>query len=348
MLLKQLSEAFGVSGEEDAVRALILDAVKDHVDEYHIDSIGNLTAIKRGIGATPLRVMIDAHMDEVGFMVTDHDSNGMLRFTNVGGIDDRILPGLRVRVGPEAIPGVVMWTPIHLNRDQNVKAMKDLRIDIGVTSKSAAEGKAKRGTRITFDSTFMELGQSLLRGKAFDDRGGCALLVELLQGGPYPVDILAAFTVQEEIGLRGAQVAAQRLQPDVALALECTTAHDIPDPDADPDDLTQPNPTCLLGAGPALTVMDRSMITPPQLLRFLQATAMNADIPHQLKTALGGGTDAGSIHLLNGGIPTAVISVPCRYIHSPHAYMHRDDYADTLRLVQATLATITPGVIKPL
>lgn len=348
MLLKELSEAFGVSGQEEAVRDIILDAIKEHVDEYHIDSIGNLTAVKKGTGDSKLRVMIDAHMDEVGFMVIDHDSNGMLRFSNVGGIDDRILPGLRVRVGPDAIPGVIVWTPIHLNRNQNVKAMKDLRIDIGTSSKSAAEGKAKRGTRITFDSQFMELGKAMMRGKAFDDRGGCALLVDILQGGPYPVDVLAAFTVQEEIGLRGAQVAAQRLQPDVALALECTTAHDVPDPEADPDDPSTPNPACVVGSGPTLTVMDRSMITPPQMLKFLRETAEADDIPYQVKTALGGGTDAGRIHLTNGGIPSAVISVPCRYIHAPNAYMNRDDYANTLRLVQAALGNITPDVIKPL
>ncbi|MCA9893180.1 MAG: M42 family peptidase, partial [Anaerolineae bacterium] len=146
-LLKNLSEAFGVSGQEAAVRKIVLDAIKDHVTDIHIDSIGNLTAIKKGTGERNLRVMIAAHMDEIGFMVMGHDSNGLLKFSNVGGVDDRILPALRVRVGPEGMPGVILWTPIHKNRDQDVTKLSNLRIDIGVTSKSAAESKAKRGTR---------------------------------------------------------------------------------------------------------------------------------------------------------------------------------------------------------
>jgi endoglucanase len=346
MILEQLSNETGVSGDESRVRQLILDNIRDHVTDIKTDSIGNLTALKKGTGERSMRVMLAAHMDEVGFMVTGYDSSGHLRFTSVGGIDDRILPGLRVKVGENKIPGVIMWTPIHMNRDRNVKKMKDLRIDIGVTSKSAAEGKARRGDRIAFDSTFADINGTMLRGKAFDDRAGCSLLVDILQGGPYPVDVLAAFTVQEEIGLRGAKVAAQRLTPDMAIVLEGTTAHDIPDPTADPDDPTTPNPGCKVGNGPALTVMDRSMITPPHLLRFLRETADDNDIQYQLKTALGGGTDAGRIHLTNGGVPSVVLSVPCRYIHSPTAYLSKDDYNSTLALVQAALQGITPELLQ--
>jgi endoglucanase len=346
MLLKELSEVIGVSGDEGAVRKVVMSAIQPHVTELTVDSIGNVTALKKGTGAQPLRVLLAAHMDEVGFMVTGYESSGLLRFTNIGGIDDRILPGLRVKVGKQQHNGVIVWTPIHKNTDRNVKPLKDLRIDIGVSSKSAAEGKVKRGERIAFDSYFAEIGTTTLRGKAFDDRVGCSLLIDVLQGGPYPVDLYAAFTVQEEIGLRGARVAAQRLMPAVAFVLEGTTAHDIPDPLADPDDPTVANPGCRLGAGPALTVMDRSMITPPHLLRFLRHTAEAQGIPYQLKTALGGGTDAGSIHLSNGGVPSAVISMPCRYIHSPTAYLRRSDYDATLRLVQAALQALTAEVVR--
>jgi endoglucanase len=188
----------------------------------------------------------------------------------------------------------------------------------------------------------------MLRGKAFDDRVGCSLLVDVLQGGPYAVDVMAAFTVQEEIGLRGARVAAQALNPDIGIALEGTTANDIPNPAANPDDEDQLNPVCRLGGGPALTVMDSSMIADPRLLNFLRQTAEANKIPYQLKTKLGGGTDAGGIHVSNAGIPSAVISVPCRYIHSPTAYMHRDDYTNTLKLLQAALNGITKDVTKPL
>jgi tetrahedral aminopeptidase len=347
MLLKELSEAIGVSGDETAVRKIILNAIKDHVTDIQIDAVGNLTAIKKGTGESNLRVMLAAHMDEIGFMVTGYESNGTLRFTNVGGVDDRILPGLRVKVGDDQLPGVIMWTPIHVGNEQTVKKLKDLRIDVGLTSKSAVEGKVKRGVRIAFDSYYAELSPTMVRGKAFDDRVGCALLIEILQGGPYPVDIAAAFTVQEEIGLRGAQVVSERLQPHVAFALEGTTAHDVPAADSNPDDLNTANPGCKLGAGPVLTVLDAGLIVPPHLLRFLRETAANQHIPYQLKTVRGGRTDAAMFHTAIGGIPSGVISVPCRYIHSPTAYLNPGDYDLTLRLLEAVLSHITDAVLQP-
>lgn len=345
MILKELSEAVGLSGKEDAVRKIILGAIEGHAEDIRIDSMGSVTARKPGTAEKPLRVMLAAHMDEVGFMVTGFDGDGLIRFTNIGGIDDRILPGLRVRIGDDLIPGVVVWTPIHQNSDQHVVKMSNLRIDIGVSNKDDVSDKVKRGDRIAFDSKFMEIGTKMLRGKAFDDRVGCSLLVDVLQGGPYPVDVLAAFTVQEEIGLRGAAVAAQTLNPDVGFALEGTTAYDVPNPLADPDEDEELNPTCRLGAGPVLTVLDSSMIVDPRLLRFLRATAEKHNIPYQLKTRPGGGTDAGAIHRANGGTPSAVISMPCRYIHSPTAYLNRDDYANTLRLLQAVLTELSAAVL---
>jgi endoglucanase len=346
VLLQELSEAVGVSGREEAVRKIILNAIGGYAEDIHIDPLGSITAVKKAKGKSRMRVMLAAHMDEIGFMVTGADGDGSLRFTNIGGVDDRILPGLRVKVGDDGIPGVILWTPIHKNRDQNAKNVSSLRIDIGANSKDEAGGRAKPGDRVAFDSRFMEVGDRMLRGKSFDDRVGCSLLIDILQGGPYPVDVLAAFTVQEEIGLRGAKVAAQKLQPDVAFALEGTTANDIPNPAADPDEDTEVNPTCCLGDGPALTVMDRSIIVDPRILNFLRKTADDNGIPYQLKTALGGGTDAGSIHTSGGGVPSGVISVPCRYIHSPTAYMNRDDYDHTLRLIQAVLNTIKPKVLE--
>lgn len=347
MILKELSEAVGVSGKEDAVRNIILKAIENHAEDIRIDAMGSVTARKAGRDSK-LRVMLAAHMDEVGFMVTGFEGDGLIRFTSVGGIDDRILPGLRVRIGDDLIPGVIIWTPIHKNRDENVVKMSNLRIDIGANNKDEVSGKVKRGDRIAFDSRFMEVGDKMLRGKSFDDRVGCSLLVDLLQDGPYAVDVLAAFTVQEEIGLRGAMVAAQTLCPDLALALEGTTAHDLPNPRADRDEEDELNPTCRIGDGPTLTVMDRSMIADPRLVRFIRSTAEKHGIPYQVKTQLGGGTDAGSIHQTNGGVPSAVISVPCRYIHSPSAYLSRDDYDSTLSLLKAILNDLNPEVLKPL
>lgn len=346
MYLKELSEAVGVSGDEAAVRKIILQQIDGHAQDIRIDSMGSVTAVRSGTGEGRPRVMLAAHMDEIGFMVTGFDSSGLIRFTNIGGVDDRILPGLRVLIGADKIPGVIVWTPIHKNREQNVVKISSLRIDIGASKKEEVNGKVKRGDRLTFDSRYLEIGEKMLRGKAFDDRVGCSLLVEVLRGGPYPVDVLAAFTVQEEIGLRGATVAAQTLKPDVGFALEGTTANDIPNPTADPDDDITHNPTCKLGSGPAVTVMDRSMIAHPKLLAFVRQTAERHNIPYQLKTLPGGGTDAGGIHMTNGGVPSGVISIPCRYIHSPAAYLHRDDYDHTLRLLKAILADLTFDAIR--
>jgi endoglucanase len=348
MLLQALSDAVGVSGKEDAVRALILPAIKDHAQTIRIDAMGSITAIKPAAkpDTNRPRVMIAAHMDEVGFMINGIDGDGLLRFTPIGGVDDRILPGLRVRVGDALLPGAIIWVPIHKNRDQNMVKVKDLRIDIGASNKDEANGKVKLGDRVAFDSKFMEIGSETLRGKALDDRAGCALLVDLLTGDPFAVEVAAAFTVQEEIGLRGAQVAAQTLQPDIALVLETTTAQDIPNPKADADDLTELNPVCKLGAGPVLTVIDRSMIVHPPLLNFIRSVAAREGIAYQLKTQPGGGTDGGAIHTANGGIPTAVLSLPARYIHSPAAYIRRADYAAMLKLVRAVLNAISWDAVR--
>ncbi|MDZ4770116.1 MAG: M42 family metallopeptidase [Chloroflexota bacterium] len=338
MILRQLSEAVGVSGKEEAVRAIILPAIAAHTTEVRIDPLGGISALKRGTGASPIRLMLAAHMDEIGFMVRSIDSDGLIRVSAVGGIDDRILPGTRVRLGAAGTIGVFVWTPIHQNHDQNAPKLKDMRIDIGASSRDEATGKVSPGDVGTFDSAYMEIGTRMLRGKAFDDRAGCALLIDTLAnegGDPYPVDLLAAFTVQEEIGLRGARVAAQRLDPDIALILESTTAHDVPNPALSPDEVGNENPTCRIGGGPVLSFMDRSMITQPRLFAFLRATAEAAGIPYQFKSQLGGGTDGGAVHIANAGIPTAVISLPCRYIHSPAAYLHRDDYDATLALIRA-------------
>lgn len=351
--LRELSEAIGISGREERVRRIILSAIEGHVEDIRVDAVGNITAIKRGRDADARkrpRVMLAAHMDEVGFMVTGWDGDGLIKFTSVGGIDDRIIPGMRVLIGDDLLPGVVLWTPIHKNRDQNVIKMANLRIDIGANSKDEVGGKVKRGDRIAFVGEYREIGESVIRGKALDDRAGCSMLIDILRGGDYSCDVLAAFTVQEEIGLRGAGVAARILQPDIAIALECTTANDVPDPLADPDrdSAADYNPTSFLGGGPAITVMDGSMIADPRVVRYMQQLGDVYGIPYQFKTRPGGGTDAGAIHRTNTGVPSSVIALPGRYIHSPNAYIHRDDYHNGVRLAQAVLENITRDVLKPL
>ena len=343
MILEDLSNAIAVSGEEDEVRDIVIDAIKDQVSGLEVDSIGNVTALQQGTQFPDYKVMIAAHMDEIGMMVTAVEPNGLIQFTNIGGIDARILPGSRVKIGKGRTPGVVLWKPIHKWRDMNTIAMDNLRIDVGASDKQAAEP----GDRIAFDSYFAELSHNVVRGKALDDRVGCSILVDILQNGPYPVTVAAAFTVQEEIGLRGAQIAAQRTQPDAAIVLEGTTAFDVPDPNREVDagDLTV-NPGTRLGGGAVLTLVDGRMISDPRVLAFLRETAEANDIPYQFKSIGGGGTDGGAIHTAHAGLPTMILSTPCRYIHTPAALMNLDDYRHVLQLSCAVLGEISPTTFQ--
>lgn len=339
MILEDLSNAIGVSGEEDEVRKIVIDAIGEVVSDLTVDALGNVTAIQRGTAHPDYRVMIAAHMDEIGMMATAVEANGLIQFTSVGGIDARILPGMRVKVGPKRRPGVILWKPIHLGCDMKTVRLDNLRIDVGATDKSAA----KPGDRIAFDGRYQALSAKVARGKAFDDRVGCSVLVDILRQGPYPVTVAAAFTTQEEIGLRGAKVAAQRLQPDAAIVLEGTYAYDVPDPKREPDAGDLPaNPGTRFGEGAVLTLSDRQMITDPRVLAFLRETAEANDIAYQVKTMDGGGTDGGAIHIAQAGIPTMPISAPCRYIHTPTALLNLDDYGHVLGLSRAVLGRITP------
>lgn len=337
MWLEELSEAMGVSGHEDEVRQIITDAIADQVDEYRVDSIGNVIALNKGDGSSDLKVMVAAHMDEVGFMISQIEESGLLRFFKVGGLDDRILPAKMVWIGDKKVPGVIGAKPVHLTeREERDKAIKykKLTIDIGASSKAEAEKLVQRGDYATFATEFVELdpaGESwrTVRGKAFDDRAGCAVLIELLNT-QYPFDLYAVFTVQEEVGLRGARVAAFAVEPDLAFVLEGTGANEIPTK----KDIS---PSTRLGHGPAITVMDRSFIADKRLVRLLIDTAKELGIPYQIKQPGIGGTDAGAIHRTKEGVPSVTVSVPCRYIHSPAAILSLDDFDHTAQLVQESL-----------
>ena len=340
-ILRQLSEAIGVSGAEGEVRKLIRGMIEAHVDDLQTDTMGNLFAFKKGAGRARLTVMVDAHMDEVGLMVMGYAGDGMLKIGSVGGIDSRVLVGKRVLVGPKKLPGVIGAKPIHLLEGSEREKAIDLdalRVDIGADGKSAAEGKAPLGTRIAFDSTFLEMG-GVARGKAFDDRVGCAVLVHLLQGEPFAFDLAASFTAQEEVGARGAMVAANRIHPDLALVLEGTIADDLPKDEPS-------SPTTELGKGPALSWMDHSTLYDRRLNDWLVASAEAAGIPCQFKQPGIGGTNAGSIHLAQEGIPTAVLSVPCRYIHAPLAMLSKKDYQNTIKLARAALERLDADVLE--
>ncbi len=341
-VLRELCEATGISGDEGEVRALILKHIQGHVEDIRIDALGSVLAVKRGTGAAKLRVMAAAHMDEVGMMVMGFDSDGMIRFSAVGGLDARILPGTRVLVGLDKIPGVIGWPPLHLNKSQDTVPIDRLRIDIGLTSREAAEKALTPGDAIAFASSFEVLGPTV-RGKAFDDRAGCASLIRLVQGDPFPFDLHVAFTVQEEVGLRGARAAAGQIRPDAAFVLESTACHDLPQDPDEPDQTT----ITRLGGGPAITVADRSMVSDPRLVRYLVRAADAAGIPHQFRSPQhAGGTDAGAIHRAGTGVPSVVVANPCRYIHGPYAIMSIADWEHQAALLRAAWMTLTPSVLE--
>lgn len=342
-LMKQLTEAVGVSGAEKEVRLLIRDLIADHVDEWSVDTMGNLMATKRGTGQYDLRVLIDAHMDEVGLLITDIDSGGMLKFTHVGGFDDRALLGKVVQVGPDKVTGVIGARAIHLlKRGEFSKVVKidAMRIDIGAKNKDAAAGKVKVGDYAAFVTEYEELaGGRTAIGKAFDNRAGCAALVQLLRGKPYPFDVIAAFTVQEEVGLRGAKVAAFNAKADAALVLESTPAYDLPNEN-------DVSPNVALGKGASIYVMDARTIQDPKLVAHLMATGDAHGIPNQIRQPGGGGTNTGAIQRAGAGIPAATLAVPGRYAHTPTMMINLDDYDSVVRLADAALRSLTPEIIR--
>lgn len=342
-LLTRLSEAAGVSGNEKQVRQLLAVAVKDRVDTLQSDTLGNLLATKEpagdGAGAR-FRVMLTAHMDEVGLMVTDVDSDGGLKFRTVGGIDPRVLVSQPVWVGADATPGVIGLKPVHLTVAEERKkppTVEQLRIDVGADTKDGALKIVRRGDYAAFATTVTDLGPTLM-GKAFDNRGGCAMLVELLDQR-YPCQLHGTFTVQEEVGLRGARVAAHAIAPHCAFVLECGTTDDTPKK-------RDETPVMRLGHGPAITIMDRTLIADRRLVRHLLDTAEAEGIPYQIRAPKGGGTDGGRIHLAREGVPTAVVSIPCRYLHSPRSIISKSDLELAVRLLRAALLRLTPESLQ--
>ena len=330
-LLRRLTSSRGVSGDEGDIRKVIIDEITPLVDEVHIDRMGNVIGYKKG--TNPKRkVMLCAHMDEVGFIITRIEDNGMLKFATVGSIDSRILPSKRVKIGDKGVPGVMGIKAIHLQepseRKNAVKA-KHMYIDIGARSKEEAEKLVSLGDYAVFDSDLVYFGDGRVKSKALDDRVGCFTLIESLKGN-YPFDLYACFTVQEEVGLRGAKVAAYHIQPDIGLVVEGTTCSDVPK--------VEPHRhTTRMGDGPAISIADLASYSNKRMVSFLIECAKNAGIPYQIKEGITGGNDAGEIQRSRAGAMTAVISVPCRYIHSPSSVMDLKDLDNTVRLVKEFL-----------
>ena len=332
-LLKKLCLLDGTSGSEDNVRDFIVNEIKDHC-EYKIDNLGNIICFKKGKKRPAKKLMLDAHMDEVGLIITSVTSSGFLKFDTVGGIDASVLCFKKVKIGE--VCGIISGKPTHLlSKDERKKAPKidSLYIDIGVSSKDEALSLVSLGDTAIIQSDFTLIGENV-KAKALDDRIGCAVLINLLKEKT-EYDFWAVFSTQEEIGTRGARVATFAVNPDFALALEATTAADIAG-------VSDEKSVCNLGKGPAVSFMDRATMYD----RELYNTALQSGITVQPKRAVAGGNNSGAIHLSREGVRTLAISLPCRYIHSPSCVANIKDMENMTALTKYMMNKILSGEIK--
>lgn len=330
MYLKELTELSGVSGYEEKVREFIKEKIKDKVSQIEEDTIGNLIAKKDG--NTGKRLMLCAHMDEVGFIVSNIEDDGKLCIIPMGGIDPRTVIGKKVVVGEKGIPGVIGYKAIHLQREDiyTPPKMEDIRVDIGMTKRVEVEGKVRIGDFVAFATESM-MHKEWFSGKALDDRGGCSILMDIIDSEiELYYDTYFVFSVQEELGLRGAGVSAEKINPDFAIVIETTTSGDNPE-------FPPSRRSTELGKGPAITFAHSGYVVDERLFKWIVNVARDYNIPYQIKRRTAGGTDARRIATTLAGIPSAVISIPARYIHSPMSVLNLNDYSNTLKLVSILL-----------
>ncbi|MGD0644295.1 MAG: M42 family metallopeptidase [Candidatus Bathyarchaeia archaeon] len=338
--LEQLSNACGVTGRENEVRELMVQLMKPYADEIIVDKLENVIAVKKGKSAAP-KIMLAAHMDEVGLMVKTITKEGFLQFSKMGGIDDRILPAQEVTIFSRKgmFLGIIGSKPPHIQKEEERKKVigyDELFIDIGAESKENAIALGVAiGDPVSFNVKYAELGRDVVVGKAFDNRAGCVAMVEALKLlEKTDCTVCAVGTVQEEVGLRGAATAAFGVDPDVALALDVTIAGDVPG-------VREFDTSVKMGKGPALTISDSGLITHPKILRWLLDTAEEEKIPFQLESGLLGSTDAARISITRQGIPSGTISIPTRYIHSPVGMLSLSDIENSAKLTVAAIKRVS-------
>lgn len=322
-LIKALTETYGPAGNEARIRQLLKEMVKDKVDELKVDALGNLIALKKGEGGK--KVMLAAHMDEIGIVVNYVDEKGFLRFSAMGGVFPHTLVGNRV----EFENGVVGVIGVEkLDSPDKVPGFDKLYIDVGAENRESCPVKV--GDIGVFSRPLVVQGNRLI-AKAFDDRIGCAILVKLVEElKDCPHDLYIVFTVQEELGLRGAITSAYGIAPDVGIAVDVTRTGDTPE---------APKMAVSLGKGPAIKVKDARMVSHPGVRQALIRAAEEEGIPYQLEVLEGGTTDAAAIQLTREGIPTGVISIPCRYIHTPSEMVDLRDVENAVRLLRRYLSS---------
>ena len=311
--LKNLCALSGVSGDEGEVRDHIISLIKGHADEVVTDVMGNVIVFKKGAKAPAKNIVLCAHMDEVGVIVTGITDDGYLKFATVGSVDDRVVVGKGVTLGKQRVLGVVGCKAIHLVKEKDREKTLDideLYIDIGAGSREEAGKYVLPGDTGAFDAEIREFGDGYIKAKAIDDRFGCAVLIELIRSELLPIDCQFTFSVQEEVGLRGAHTAAYRTAPDIALIIEGTSAADIPS-------VTEFKKVCKIGKGAVIPFMDRGTIYDRELFKILTGIADKNDIPWQTKSVVAGATDGAAFQRSRAGVKTVGIAAPVRNLHSP-------------------------------
>ena len=328
--VKYLAALNGTSGDETDVTEAIIKLLPEDVI-YQVDPFGNLIVEKTGREQPKSKIMIDAHTDEVGFIVTHINGDGSLSFAPVGGILPYVVFGRQVMF-KNGVYGAIAAVPLHLlkgdEKDSQPK-ISDLRIDIGAKDKEEAEKLVQPGDCAYFTGEQFDFGDGFMSGKALDDRVGCAIMLELMKK-ELPYDCTFSFSVQEEIGTRGASVSAFTVNPDIAIVLETTTACDI-------SGVKGEKRVCELGKGPVVSYMDRSTIYDRELYKLAFDTAKEIGVQCQTKTVVAGGNDSGAIHKTAGGIRTTAVSLPCRYLHSPNCVIKESDLYETVKLAEALI-----------
>ena len=339
-LLKKLTDASGISGFEDGIRNVIISEIKDHVDEIEVDNMGNMIATRKGKEGGK-KVMLAAHMDEIGLMVRYIDKNGFIKFSKIGGINDQMLLNQEVTVKTSKgdVIGVIGSKPPHRMKSSEMKKVisyDDMFIDIGAADKEEAEKMVAIGDPILINQDFAELGKSLVKAKALDNRVGCAVLVEVMKKLESDATVYGVATVQEEVGLKGAKTSAFKVNPDLAIVLDVTISGDHPG-------IKEEEAPAKAGKGPVIVLADasgRGIITNLKVKELLTSTADEEKIPYQLEVSEGGTTDASVIHLTREGIPTGVISPAARYIHTPVSVVNVEDVENAVKLIVAVLKRI--------
>ncbi len=350
--LKKMSESFGIPGYEDGIRATIIELMKPLVDEIKVDKLGNIIGVLHGKSEKP-KIMIAAHMDQIGFLVKHIDEKGFLRLTPVGGWDARTLLNVRVKIltkDGKFVHGIIGSKPPHILKEEEKSkpiTIDDLFVDVGATKKEDVEKLGIRvGSPVILDFNFIELPNDRVSGLAFDDRSGVAVMLgalKLLSEEKDKIEgtVYAVATVQEEVGLRGARTSAFSVNPDVGIAIDVTIAADVPGV-GDQDKITE------LGKGPAITIMDATVIANRKLNELFEKVAEEKKIPLQYNVLARGGTDAGAIHLTREGVPSTTLSIPSRYIHSGVEIIDLKDVENASKLLAEVIKRIkTPDQFNP-